>query len=172
MTHCDECGFDWDGEDSRLGSFGPRYEKPLTRFLPNEDPAVVLRTRPQPTVWSALEYTAHVRDAFDFYRDRINRALTEDRPQYVLMDPDALADARRYNDEDAAETAAGLIESERALVALLDGLDEAQWERVGIGVDGDERTVRLLARRAEHEGHHHMLDVGRVLRAVRQTLER
>jgi hypothetical protein len=169
VARCEECGFDWEGSETRLGTFGARYEKPLTRFLPDEDAEVVLRTRPEPGVWSALEYTAHVRDVFDFYRDRIELALTEDRPQYTPLDPDAAAEERRYNDEDPAVTAAGLADAERALVSVLDGLDEAQWARVGIGVDGDERTVRELARRAEHDAHHHMLDVGRVLRHVRQS---
>lgn len=169
---CDECGFDWDGDETRLGSFGGRYSKPLSRFLPNEDPDVVLRTRPAPEVWSALEYAAHMRDVLDFYRDRITRALTEDRPQYELLNPDAVCAERKYNDEDPSQTAASLAAAERSLVALLNGLDGAQWARVGIGVDGDERTVRVLARRVEHEGHHHLLDVGRGLRQVRQTLLR
>jgi hypothetical protein len=170
VAPCEECGFDSERDESRLGSFGDRYSKPLTRFLPDEDPDVILRTRPEPAVWSALEYAAHVRDVFAFYRDRVARALSEDRPQYVPLDPDAVCIERRYNDEDPAETVAGLAAAERELVALLDGLDEAQWARVGIGVDGDERTVRVLARRAEHDAHHHLLDVGRVLRHVRQGL--
>jgi hypothetical protein len=168
VAPCDECGFS-DANESRLGSYGARYEKPLTRFLPGEDPDVVLRTRPEPGVWSALEYTAHVRDVFDFYRDRVERALTEDRPQYGPLDPDVVAEERRYNEEDPAQTIAGLAEAERAFVDLLDGLDDARWERVGIGIDGDERTVRVLSRRAEHDAHHHMLDVGRVLRRVREA---
>ena len=169
MNRCEECGFDWDGDESRLGTFADRYNKPLTRFLPNEDPDVVLRTRPEPAVWSALEYTAHVRDVFAFYRDRISRALTEDRPQYVALDPDAVCIERAYNAEDPADTARSLAEAERELVAVLDGLSDEQWDRVGIGVDGDDRTVRVLARRAAHEASHHMLDIGRVLRAVRQS---
>jgi len=43
---------------------------------------------------------------------------------------------------------------------------------VGIGSDGDERTVHELAGRLVHEGHHHLLDVGRSLRAVREQRRR
>jgi hypothetical protein len=32
---------------------------------------------------------------------------------------------------------------------------------------GQERSARLSARRAVHEGSHHLLDIGRGLRAVR-----
>ena len=49
----------------------------------------MLRTRPEPTVWSALEYAAHTRDAFTFYAERIERVLNEDRPQLTPFDFDA-----------------------------------------------------------------------------------
>jgi hypothetical protein len=170
VSRCDECGFDWDGVESAdtIRKFGERFPRPLTRFLNDEDPDIVLRTRPEPAVWSALEYAAHTRDAFAFYADRIRRAVTEDRPQFVLMNPDRLCEERRYNEEDPAATASGLSGAATELADVLDGLDDAQWQRIGIGVDGDERTVSRLARRAAHEGHHHMLDVGRVLRRVRE----
>ena len=32
----------------------------------------------------------------------------------------------------------------------------------------EERSVLATARRAVHEGNHHLLDIGRVLRAVRE----
>jgi hypothetical protein len=40
------------------------------------------------------------------------------------------------------------------------------WDRVGLR-RGEERSVRFTARRAVHEGSHHLLDIGRGLRAVR-----
>jgi hypothetical protein len=40
-------------------------------------------------------------------------------------------------------------------------LDDAAWGRVGIGSEGDERTVLVLARRAAHEVVHHLMDVER-----------
>ncbi|MBA3655189.1 MAG: DinB family protein [Actinobacteria bacterium] len=169
---CEECGFDWDGEPIGIGTFADRFAKPLTRFLKNEDANVVLRARPEPAVWSALEYVAHTRDALAFYVDRIRRVLTEDRPRMTKVDFDDLCVDRGYNSADPAQTAAELGAVERELVDQLADLTPAQWARVGIGSDGDERTVLALARRAAHEGNHHLLDVGRVLRRVRQTLER
>lgn len=168
MHRCDECGFDWDGDDSVdvIRKAGERFPRPLSRFLDGEDPDLVLRTRPSPQTWSALEYSAHVRDMFEFYGGRIERVLTEDRPQFEGHDVDELA--RGYNDEDPATVAAELTKAATALSDRLEALDDAQWARVGIGSEGDERTVAVLARRAAHEAHHHMLDVGRVLRSVRQ----
>jgi hypothetical protein len=174
LRRCEECGFDWDGTDSVdvIRAAAERYPRPLSRLLTGEDPDVVLRTRPEPRVWSALEYAGHVRDTLDFYCDRVERAVTEDRPQFGPLDHEALCEERRYNEEDAVRTAAGVTEAAVKLADYLDGLDDDQWDRVGLGTDGDERTVRELARRAAHESHHHLLDIGRVLRAVRQTLER
>jgi hypothetical protein len=173
-VHCTECGYDWDDDApaEALRKYADRFPRPLSRFLKDEDPDVMLRTRPEPGVWSALEYAAHTRDAFTFYSERIARVLTEDRPQLTPFDVDAAAEERGYNDEDPEAVSVGLAAVARELADRLDGLDPAQWDRIGLGSAGDERTVRYLARSAAHEGHHHMLDVGRVLRHVRQTLER
>lgn len=172
--HCEECGYDWedDAPADALRKFADRFPRPLSRFLAGEDPDVVLRTRPEPGVWSALEYAAHTRDAFAFYANRIERVVVEDRPQLTAFDFDAAAEDRAYNAEDPAVVSDALASIARALADRLDGLDASQWQRVGSGSAGDERSVRYLARSAAHEGHHHMLDVGRVLRHVRQTLER
>jgi hypothetical protein len=174
MTRCEECGFDWEVTPADaiagLRAAAERFPRPLSRFLSNEDPDVILRTRPEPAVWSALEYAAHTRDAFAFYDDRITRVLSEDHPQLVRADFDILCEERHYIDEDPATVAEGLAGVGRALADRLDALDDAQWERVGIGVDGDTRTVLVLARRAAHEAAHHLLDMGRVLRHVRQAL--
>ncbi|HUQ40052.1 MAG TPA: DinB family protein [Acidimicrobiales bacterium] len=174
---CEECGFTQPPDDAAIAAgfagFPRRYRAPLTRFLRDEDGAAILRRRPAPGVWSALEYAAHTRDAIGFYRDRINLVLDTDRPQLATEDFAAVTEARRYHDEDPANTADGI---EMVCVALndrLSRLDAEQWDRVGIGsADGGEdrdRTVRVLAVRALHEGHHHLLDIGRVLRAAREA---
>jgi hypothetical protein len=169
---CEECGFDWDATGpaeavEMLGRLGPRYRAPLTRFLAGEDPDALLRTRPAPGVWSALEYAVHAAVAVDWYGDRVRRVLTEDRPRLPAYGFAAACDADRYNERDPAETVDAVAAACRGLVALLDGLEEGGWARVGLGSDGDERTVLVLARRAAHEAHHHLLDIGRVLRRTR-----
>ena len=169
---CAECGYDWqaDGPDDLIAaaqSFGRRYRTPLTRLLPGEDPELVLRTRPEPAVWSALEYTVHVIEVFGFYAGRIARAVTEDRPQFDGYGFGEAADRDRYNERDIAEAAATVAAAADGLAEQLAALQPADWERVGIGSDGDERTVLELGRRAVHDAHHHLLDIGRVLRRVR-----
>ena len=49
-------------------------------------------------------------------------------------------------------------------------LTPAQWDRVAIGSEGDERTVLALARRAAHETRHHAGDVRRSLARPRLVM--
>jgi hypothetical protein len=170
VARCDECGFDWESPSeelvAELASFGNAYEACLTRLLPGEDVSV-LREKPSPTVWSALEYAAHTRDVVDFYAERINRVLNEEMAQLTARGFAALAEERSYNLEDPAVVLNQLALACTSTAALLSSLTAHQWERAGVGSDGGERTVVLLARRLVHDGHHHLLDVGRALRTAR-----
>jgi hypothetical protein len=180
---CEECRFDPSAFDvaaliDAIAVIATRYQAPLTRFLPADDPSFVLRTRPAPDVWSALEYVAHVRDAVAFYDERVARVVEEDNPQLTAPnDPqlaapkswDDLCVERRYNEEDPAEVLTALAHAATAAAARLAALSPEQWERTGIGIEGGERTVRVLAERLAHEGHHHLLDIGRSMRAARDA---
>lgn len=169
---CEECGFDY-------GSVGPsdapaalralprRYRAPLTRFLDGEDGDALLRERPDPTTWSALEYAAHVRDVLAMYVHRIARTLAEDRPVFDEPDPDTLAAQRRYREQDPAVVAQELADNAETLAATAESVPDDGWQRVGIRY-GEERSVLFTVRRAVHEGHHHLLDIGRALRTVRE----
>ena len=57
----------------------------LTKAAAGPDPNVV-RLRPEPEVWSAIEYACHVRDVLEVQRLRIAQCLAEDRPVYAPMD--------------------------------------------------------------------------------------
>ena len=168
---CQECGFDYEVLDpadvpAALRSFAKRYRVPLTRFLRDEDGDALVRQRPAPEVWSALEYVAHVRDVFASYDGWIHSCLTEDRPVLEGDGPDDLAVARKYNEDDPAAVADALAANAERLAATVEAVPVDGWNRVGMR-RGEERSVCFTARRAVHEGSHHLLDVGRGLRAVR-----
>lgn len=168
---CEECGFDYESVPpdelaGRVRAFARRYRAPLTRFLPGEDGYALVRTRPDPDTWSALEYAAHVRDVFAWYDERISNSLVAERPEYEGPDPDEAADAGRYNEDDPAAVAEALAANAERLAATLDSVGDDGWPRVHLR-RGEERTVLFTARRAVHEGGHHLLDIGRVLRAAR-----
>lgn len=171
---CAECRFDASPLDDAaltdaIGAIAKRYGPPLTRFLPNDDPTFVLRTRPAPDVWSALEYVAHVRDVVRFYAERIARVVAEDRPQLHTYGFAAACDEQRYNEQDPAVVLDELGDAVALAESELRALAPEQWQRVGIGSEGDERTVRALAENLAHDAHHHLLDVGRSMRAAREA---
>jgi len=168
---CVECGFDYEAllpadAPAAIRAFAKRYRAPLSRFLPGEDGDSLVRQRPTPEVWSALEYAAHVRDVFDNYHRWIGQILAEDRPVLEGPAPDDLVVERRYNEDDPAAVADALAANAERLAATVASVPDDGWERVGLR-RGEERSVRLHARRAVHEGSHHLLDIGRGMRAVR-----
>ena len=171
LPPCDECGFDYDGLEpadapAALRGFAKRYRAPLSRFLPGEDGDSLLRERPAPDTWSALEYAAHIRDVFENYHRWIGQILGEERPVLEGPGPDDLAVERRYNEDDPSAVAEALAANAEQLAALVETVPADDWDRVGLRGD-EERSVQLHARRAVHEGSHHLLDIGRGMRAVR-----
>lgn len=169
---CEECGFSYEDLapadiPAAIRSFGRRYRAPLTRFLPGEDGDALVRRRPAPTTWSALEYAAHVRDVFGNYARWIEQTLVEDRPVLEGPGPDQLAADGHYNDADPVEVADAVAANAERLAAVLEAVPDDGWDRVGLR-RGEERSVILSSRRAVHEGSHHLLDIGRGLRAVRE----
>ena len=171
---CDECGYVYDTVSPSdaivaIRSFARRYRAPLTRGLPDEDLDEVVRRKPAPDVWSALEYACHVRDVFAVQRARIERALIEDTPTFERMNRDRRAVDERYNEQDRTVVADQLAANAEALASTLEGVTAADWTRTAIYPypEPTERTLIWIARHAVHEGSHHLLDVGRVLRSVR-----
>jgi hypothetical protein len=169
---CPECGFDYQAlaagdVPAALRTFPRRYRAPLTRFLPGEDGDRLVRQRPDPATWSALEYAAHVRDVFANYAEWIGRCLAEDRPVLEGPGPDEAAELGRYRELDPAGVAEALAANAERLAATVEAVPDHGWDRIGLR-RGEERSVLFTARRSVHEGNHHLLDIGRVLRAVRQ----
>jgi hypothetical protein len=172
---CEECGFDSDSvssadADTTIRSFGRRYRAPLTRFLPGEDGDALLRLRPAASTWSALEYACHVRDVFDLYDTRIRRVVDEDTPSFESMGRDERAVRERYNEQHAPTVADELATNAERLATTVAGLQHGDWERTGVNPypEPAPRTALWMVRNVVHEANHHLLDIGRGLRAVRE----
>jgi DinB superfamily len=171
---CEECGFDYDRLSEAevvdtVRAFGRRYRAPLSRGLPGESLDDLVRAHPLPGVWSALEYACHVRDVFAVQRERVEQAVAVDLPTFESMRREERVVEERYNEQDPATVIEALAANAEAMAATLAGLDPAGWFRRGIYQypQPTERDVAWIARHTVHEGHHHLLDVGRVLRAAR-----
>lgn len=173
VGRCEECGFDPASVSpadaaASVRAFARRYQAPLSRFLPGEDGPAILRATPAAGGWSALEYAAHVRDVFDFFRQRVERLSEQDGAQFETADHEQAVADGGYNNLDPAEVATEVAAAANALADRLDALTEVEWARVGRGSAGEARPMLVLARRAVHEGSHHLLDIGRRLREARQ----
>ena len=118
-----------------------------------------VRSRPEPAVWSPLEYGCHVRDVFRVFGERIRLMLAEDDPLFENWDQDATAVADRYGEQDPAAVAAELRAAAAATTARLDGVSGEQWQRPGRRTDGSVFTVASLSRYLLHDPVHHLYDV-------------
>jgi DinB superfamily len=132
---------------------------------PPQTPPLDLRGRPEPEVWSALEYGCHVRDVFRRFDGRLTAMLTEDGPRFANWDQDATAVADHYGEQDPAAVAAQLREAAEALAARFDAVSGDQWQRTGTRSDGAAFTVESFARYYIHDPVHHLYDVTRAQHA-------
>jgi hypothetical protein len=171
VERCAECGF--DPADVRPGdlpmavrSFARRYRAPLTRGLPGEDLDQVVRRSPDPGVWSALEYGRHVVDIFVVFDDRVRCALEGREPDEAEIDWEGRV-ASASPTLDRIEVAEQLADAADTLATTLDEVNGDEWQLEGMTGRGRTVTVADLGTIVVHEGSHHLLDLGRVLRAAR-----
>ena len=172
--HCSECGFDATTvtpttAEASVRALGRRYQAPLTRLLPGEDADVVLRRRPGPTTWSALEYAAHMRDVIALWGWGLHQALTNDEPELSRPDPDIAdrtAAEESYNEQDPSTVANDLSANADRMADKVATITPLQWDR-GVSFGGERISVLAIVQKVAHEGRHHLLDIGRSLRAVR-----
>lgn len=168
---CPECGIDYDEITARdavlaVRTFPYRYKQLLTGLQPDEDMEVLLRERPAPGVWSAIEYTAHVAQTLDLMAPTIRQIVNEDNPLLYEFDPDKQAQEQAYNDW-AFTDVMGELESACAdLSSAIEYVDPADWSRKGTFSYGEREAIDV-ARNAVHEGNHHLMDVERGLAAIR-----
>ena len=168
---CPECAFDPNAISAAalpaaVAGLARRYQAPLTRFLPGEDGSLLV-ARPLPGVWSALAYACHVRDVLSVFDARIALMLVEDSPELGWWDHEAAVEADAYEKQPPAEVASAIAANAAALSATLAAVPDEGWDRTGTRRDGELFTVLGAGRFALHEGTHHLLDIGRVLRAAR-----
>ncbi|HUZ21168.1 MAG TPA: DinB family protein [Acidimicrobiales bacterium] len=161
---CRQCGLTASQIDrydlaGAVGAECERWVVLLVEHLQTPD----LRSRPDATTWSALEYAAHVRDVLAVFADRVELTLAEDGPEFGWWDHEAAAVAERYNDQDPELVALVLLARARRLAALLGSVEPRQWGREGTRRGTERFTVDGLGRFALHETRHHRLDAERSL---------
>lgn len=170
---CAECGFSYeavpaDGVAPALRALAGRFAAALTPVTAEPHDWAAVARRPDPATWSALEYTAHVRDVLLVQRERVIRALVEDRPSFPPMWREERVTLAGYGDEPLADVLAGLDLAAGLLARVFDRLDAEQLARPCVYnfPEPAERDVLWVGRHTLHEGEHHLHDVARVLAAV------
>jgi hypothetical protein len=164
LIDCAECGFVYASISEAeipvaLRELGPLYRTRLAR-----DPAV-LRARPDPDVWSPLEYACHVSDVLEVQRGRLVLALAEDCPTFVPMGRDERVVRDRYNEQDPTTVADQLCVNVDAIAAAFAALRAGEWARTGIynWPTRTERSMTWLGQHTIHEGRHHLRDIDAAL---------
>jgi len=165
--HCDACGFDGARYDdgSLLDALRAQgvYWRALLATAGSE-----LRVRPQPEVWSAIEYAAHTRDIIALHVYGVEQALTVDEPAFPPIGDDLVESAAvSYGDADSDEVAAELTSQALRLVEVAQDAGCDAWAR-GLTIGDTRRDVRRLLEHALHDSLHHLEDVERGLARLRK----
>jgi hypothetical protein len=134
-------------------------------FVAAEEWVQILRSspavtaRPQPHIWSPLEFGAHVRDVFRLFDARLQLMLTADHPTFDNWDQDETAIRERYSEQDPEVVADQLEEAAQTMVDHIRALREDQLGRTGRRSNGSEFTVVTLLQYFLHDVIHHLWDV-------------
>ncbi len=153
---CPECGYDPNGvADAELAgalrATIPRWNAVLAR--------ADVRQRPEPQVWSPLEYACHTRDVHGLFSGRVQQMRTEDSPHFVSWDGDDAAVEGRYYAQDPAVVATELADAAEHAGAEYDAVAADGWSRDGIRGGGGTFTISSLGHYHLHDVVHHLHDV-------------
>jgi len=185
MDRCPECGFHL----SSLDMFGDSVEQAVrwqydeaawsraaaeitsstadaARIL-NVTDEVALHKRPDPDVWSALEYACHIRDVLLVQRERVLAVRRGFGHEFRAMGRDERVDHDGYNEQRPEDVASQLHHAALLLTGDLARLQVADWEftmTYNFPVPA-ERSLRWIAVHTAHEVVHHAHDMRRSAQA-------
>jgi hypothetical protein len=177
MDSCTQCDFRYDElrvdeVPDTLRLLGSAYRARLVPGVHDEGQERVLRRRPEPLVWSALEYACHFRDVVLAQRERLYLALAEDTPRFASIYRDRRVVFARYSDDRIEDVASEVGMAAGLLARAFARLDDSQWQRQCIyGYPAPmQRSIAWLARHTVHEGRHHLQDIDAGISAARSAL--
>jgi hypothetical protein len=154
---CAECGFD-PGAQSRAELPGLIHDTAMAWSEVLARPGVA--ERPEPDVWSPLEYACHVRDVNATFADRVRRMLDEDEPVFANWDQDVTAIEKDYAAQEPTVVDVELIEAAGTVAGLYATVTDETAGRRGIRSNGSEFTIASIGSYHLHDVVHHLHDVG------------
>ncbi len=158
---CPDCGFDPAAvEPGRLAEL--IHDNTRSWYDVLDGPGAA--TRPEPAVWSRLEYACHVRDVHRLFAERLRLMLSQDDPAFADWDQDETAVRERYAEQDPATVSVELVEAAADVAAVYAQVSGGQWQRTGRRGNGSVFTVASLGAYHLHDIVHHVWDVERMPR--------
>ena len=122
-----------------------------------------VRRRPAPGEWAPVEIVSHLADGEDYALRRVKRMLSEEEPQLEPFDQATLAVERRYIELDMNEQMERFRRLRTEHLALLDGLDDAGWRRIGVHGEHGRMSVEQYESHVAAEEVDHLAQLSRPL---------
>lgn len=141
---------------------GPKRLADLTKKLDD----AILRRKPAPDKWSALEVVCHLRDVERLWVDRIVKAAFSDRPAFYMLDFEALVSKNHYNTQDLGASIREFARLRADTVCLLRALPASQWKRVGIHPKRGEMSIERIMEIMIGHDQGHFDQIGKAVAAV------
>ncbi|MEV0247191.1 DinB family protein [Nocardia sp. NPDC050712] len=165
MDTCAECGFVYDlTRATDVAALAREQVVDYADLLLVSD-AANLRRRPEPEVWSPLEYACHMRDVLFVQRERVLAARRLPTPEATPMGRDERVEHDGYADQRPTDVGRQIRDAAELFANVLDRLTPEDWNRTLIYSfpAREERSISWLAVHTLHELRHHLLDMRRQL---------
>ncbi len=112
-----------------------------------------------PGSWTGFQVLIHIADTESSFLDRLRRALCEQKPLLLALDPDRWT-ARLGRPFRSLATAAALFAASRAAyLELLASVAADEWTRTAVHTEYGLFTVRQIAEKAVWHADHHVAQV-------------
>ncbi len=122
-----------------------------------------VRRRPAENEWAAVEVVAHLADTEERALERVRRMVVESEPALEPFDQEALAVERRYLELDVDAELRRFATLRDRHLALLESLDDAGWERIGVHGEHGRMTVEEYEAHVAAEEVDHLAQLARLL---------
>ena len=153
---CPECGYDATAVTvDRIPEIIRDNATTWQAVLTLDDVAV----RPDPSTWSALEYSCHVRDVHHLFGARVGLMLDQDDPMFPNWDQDETAVAERYGEQDPTAVSADLLDAAEQVAERYESVPPSSWSRRGHRSNGSDFTIETIGLYHLHDIVHHAWDV-------------
>lgn len=153
---CPECGFD-AGDVPGPQVAGWVREK--AACWPAVCARANVRDRPEPQVWSPLEYACHVRDVCRVFESRVSLMLSQVDPAFESWNQDTAAMAGGYGQQEPVTVGVELSAAAEVAASAFEAVGPDDWQRTGRRSNGSTFTIETLGQYFLHDLIHHLHDV-------------